>query len=159
MEKRLKAIFIIVMMLGLALTACATAQENAYAKLSEVRGSVEIKKYPGKAMAATAGLVLHARDIIRTRGDSGAILEVFADGTELVATIELRENSELRIIELMKKSGANTYDNLLDLALGEAMIKVHKPLAGKSRFEVKTPTSFIEAKGKTSFSVSVEMEK
>jgi hypothetical protein len=157
--KTIKAFIFVFLLAGLVFPASAPAQMNAYAKISEVRGSVEVKKYPGKAMAATSGMVLNARDIIRTRRDSEATLEIFAEGTELVATIELKENSELRIVELMKKSRANTYDNLLDLALGEAMIKVHKPLASKSKFEVKTPTSFIEAKGKTSFSVSVEMEE
>ena len=50
---------------------------------------------------------------------------------------------------------ADTSKTLLDLAMGEILIKAQKVHGEKSQFEVKTPTSIVGVRG-TTFNVKVE---
>ena len=102
---------------------------------------------------AKVGMVLNQGDIIRTKKDSWALLNL--DGAAETANLELKENSQLKLAELVENKKEATQTTLLDLALGEVLIKAKKLHSEKSRFEVKTPTSIVGVRG-TTFSVSVE---
>jgi hypothetical protein len=119
-------------------------------RVEAVQGAVEVRQ-PGKEWAAAkAGMILAQADIIRSKKDSWVLLNVYRDKSK-IASVELKKNSELRIMMVKPDK-----EILFDLALGEAMVKSENLNKGKAKFEVKTPTSFLEVVGKATFSVSVE---
>ena len=61
----------------------------------------------------------------------------------------------MAIAELIADPGADTSKTLLDLAMGEVLIKAQKVHGENSKFEVKTPTSIVGVRG-TTFNVKVE---
>jgi hypothetical protein len=144
-------------MLFVACVASVALAENTSrtAKILEMEGSVEVKAASGSWMPATVNMELKQGDMIRTKAKSFALLNV--DGMAQTATVEVKENSELSLAELTQNSGEKTQVTLLDLALGEVLIKAKKLHSEKSRFEIKTPTSIVGVRG-TTFSVSVEAE-
>jgi hypothetical protein len=119
-------------------------------KISSLQGASEVKVAGKEWEAAKAGMTLHQGDIIRTKQGGWVYLDM-RDGKKEIASVELKENSELRLTKLEPEKGI-----LFDLALGEALIRSQKLNSGKAKFEVKTPTSFIEVVGKATFSVTVE---
>jgi hypothetical protein len=98
-------------------------------------------------------MVLSQGDIIRTKAGSLAVVEL--DGKGRTATVELKENGQLSLAKLLGDKEKGTRTTLLDLAVGEILIKAQKLHSEKSRFEVKTPTSIVAVRG-TTFSVAVE---
>jgi len=139
--------------LMLSVCSFAVAQEEARAtvKISSLQGAAQIKVAKKEWSAASAGMTLNQGDIIRTRPGSWALLNVYDEKNKQLASIELKQNSELRFIKLQPSK-----DILFDLALGEAFVKAEKLNGIKAQCQVKTPTSFIEVKGKATFSVNVE---
>lgn len=139
--------FLIVCPLSFALDAKRTAV------ILDVRGKVEIKPLKQGWAAAKVGDVLNEGYTIRTIGsDSLAIIRL--EGEE-PADIEVKKNSQLKLAELTEDKQKATQSTMLDLALGDIMIKAEKLQSNKSKFEVKTPTSIVGVRG-TTFSVSVE---
>ena len=130
------------------------AEVPRMAKIVEVEGDVKIKT-PDKEepFAATVGLTLNETDVIVTEPESSALIEI--QGMQGNATVELRENTQILIIELTRNDITEKEKTLLDLAVGRILINVEKVQEDKSKFEVKTPTSVVGVRG-TKFSVEVE---
>lgn len=146
----------VIMVFAACIASVALAADAARtAKILEMEGTVEVKAASGSWMPAAVNMELKQGDMIRTKAKSFALLNV--DGMAQTATVEVKQNSELSLAELTQNSGEKTQVTLLDLALGEVLIKAKKLHSEKSRFEVKTPTSIVGVRG-TTFSVSVEAE-
>ena len=79
------------------------------------------------------------------------------EGVSGTASVELNEESELRLTELFEDQGDGQQLTLLDLAIGKMLITSKKLRSEKSKFRVKTPTSIIGVRG-TTFSISVEAD-
>jgi hypothetical protein len=128
------------------------AEVKRIATIVNFNGEVEAK-IQGKPWAkAEAGMTLSQGDFIRTKKNSFCLLNL--DGNAQTATVEVKENSQLRLAELLEDKTKASQATLLDLALGEILIKAKKLDSEKSRFEVKTPTSIVGVRG-TTFSVTV----
>ena len=123
------------------------------AKVIEVSGSVEVKMGKGPWEEAAEGVVLNESDLVRTKKGSWAILNL--DGRGETATVEVKENTQMKLLELLADKSEGSQSTLLDVALGEVLIKAEKVHTAKSKFEVKTPTSIVAVRG-TKFSVSVK---
>jgi len=152
---RTAKVLVMVMCVALAASTAIGAESVRSAKVLDLEGKVEVKNQAGAWMPADIDMVLNQGDMIRTQNDSFALLNV--DGMAQTATVEVKENSELTLAELMEDRAEKTQSTLLDLAIGEILIKAKKLHSEQSRFEVKTPTSIVGVRG-TTFSVSVEAE-
>ncbi|MDD5440055.1 MAG: FecR domain-containing protein [Candidatus Omnitrophica bacterium] len=152
MNMRLLAV-IPVSVIYLCLAAMADAPVRT-AVISEVDGTVSIRRALDKAwVPAEKGMPLEEGDAVKTGTDSYAVVDI---GTpDRGASVEVKPNSQLGIAELFKKDTKTTDKTLLDLAVGEVLVKTEKLKTEDSRFEVKTPTSIIGVRG-TKFSVKVE---
>lgn len=144
----------LVMILVLALFSISSAQEmTRTATVIRLEGTVEVKTAAGAWMPAAAGMVLNQGDAIRTKLGASAVIVL--DGKEETAIVEVRPESQLGLLEMFgdpKKEGDTR--TLLDLAIGDILIKAKKLHSENSKFEVKTPISFVGVRG-TIFSVSV----
>ncbi len=144
-----------IMILVLALFTCAYAQESKrVASISDMSGTVEVRTMQDKKwVPGQIGMKLSEGDILRTKANSWAVLNV--DGMAQTATCEVKENSQIKLAQLLENKKDSTQKTLLDLALGEVLIKAKKLHSEKSKFEVKTPTSIVAVRG-TTFSVAVK---
>lgn len=124
--------------------------ENRSGKVVDSQGNVEVKLGETGWTPASIGVVLNEGDMIRTNVNSSAIVEV-----ENAGTVEIKPNSELEFTELTTDKEDSSHRTILDLSLGEILIKAKKLNAEKSKFEVKTPTSVVGVRG-TAFSVKVD---
>jgi len=107
----------------------------------------------GEWIPAETGMMLNEGDLVKTEKESWMLLNV--DGMAQVATVEVKENSQLLLSQLLADKQAGTESTLLDLAVGEILIKAQEVRGEDSKFEVKTPTSIVGVRG-TSFAVKVE---
>ncbi|MFH2070416.1 MAG: FecR family protein [Elusimicrobiota bacterium] len=106
------------------------------AVVSRFRGNVSVfLNRLDKWQAAEKGVILSAKDKIKTSPDSRAEL-VFEDGS----SVWIRENTELHVALIDSKQRAVT------IPLGRVRIKI-SPLAGKRRFTAKTPTCTAAVRG------------
>lgn len=151
MKKLPLILFISLIFIGVPLVSAEVTKRTAV--IAEIRGKVEVRTPKSKWQPAKIGEVLNQGDIIRTLAGSFAVLNV--DGSTQSATVELKENSQLRLAELLEDKTQDSRSTLLDLALGEILIKAQKLNTEKSKFQVKTPTSVVGVRG-TTFSVSVK---
>ena len=148
-----------ILVIGLILSLCSIgmAQEmKRTAAIKECNGMVEVQANQGQWIPAKVGMLLNQGDAIRTQANSWALLNV--DGIAETATVEIKQNSMMKMAMLLKNEQAGTENTLLDLSLGEILIKAKKLHSEKSKFEVKTPTSIVGVRG-TTFSVTVEAVK
>jgi hypothetical protein len=155
MEVKMKKV--IILLVVLALVGCYSfvlaEKANRIATIAQLKGKVDVK-ISGKAwVPAEKGMVLTQGDLIRTKSDGWALLNL--DGNAQTAMVEVKKESQLGLAELLEDKNAGTQKTLLDLALGEVLIKAKKLHSEKSSFEVKTPTSVVGVRG-TTFSVTVE---
>ena len=90
----------------------------------------------------------------RTKADSWMLLDVIIDESGNTASVEIEEDSQLLLLRLAKDEAKGTCRTLLDLPIGEVMIKLDE-LPAESKFEVKTPANVAGVRG-TRFSVKVE---
>ena len=148
--KRL-CLVVIVLLLGISLV-CA-AQNQRIASIVKVRGTVEVKTASGVWSPAKEGMALDQNDSIRTGKESLAVLNL--DGNAQTATLEVKEKTELQLTEMLANQQKGTQKTLLDLSLGNILIKAKKLHSDKSSFEVRTPTSVVAVRG-TTFAVTVE---
>lgn len=123
------------------------------ATVKEVSGKVEVKKMNKHWSPVVAGMVLEQGDVIRVMKNSSALLNV--NGSGETATVEIKQNSQVVLVELIQDRAKGTESTFLDLSLGEVLIKAKKIHTSASKFEVKTPTSIVGVRG-TVFSVAVE---
>jgi hypothetical protein len=133
----------------------STAQEiKRSASIVEVVGTVKAKAAGSSAWAdAYVGMTMNEGDAIKTDASSSAVL--ILDGTGETSRVEVNAGSEMRLTELVKDKKTGNEKTLLDLAIGQVLIKASKLKEKGSKFEVKTPTSVIGVRG-TKFSVKVE---
>lgn len=148
----LRIICVALLVLGLAMPGYTMAEKRT-AAIIEVQGTVDVKTPSQDWAPAKSGMVLNEGDIIRTQKDSVAVVNM--DGNGETATVEIKQGSQVKLAELIADKEAGTESTLLDLALGDVLIKARKLDSEKSKFEVKTPTSVVGVRG-TTFSVSVE---
>jgi hypothetical protein len=149
--KTLRILCIIcIISLSAALSSAEVSKRNA--TITDIKGNVEVRTAAGAQEAAKAGMVLTEGDVIMTKADSWATLNL--SGAE-EATVTMKPNSQLALSELKADEKAGSQNTLLDLALGEVLVKTQKLHAKESKFEVKTPTSIVGVRG-TTFSVAVE---
>ena len=146
--KTLKIAIIALFILGIVPMALAE-ETMRIAKVSEFEGTVEAKIASNDWAPVQAGTAMKQGDLIRTKANSWAVLDI--DGS----TVEVKQNSQMKLAELVADKAKDSQKTLLDLALGEVLIKAKKLDSEKSKFEVKTPTSIVGVRG-TTFSVAVE---
>ena len=139
-----------VLMLVGAVSLAYAASEKRSGKLLDFQGNVELKIGSAEWTAAVKDTALTEGDMIRTKDNSWATVEL-----ENAGTVEIKQNSQLKLAELNVDKSTDSQKTLLDLALGEVLIKAEKLNSEKSKFEVKTPTSIVGVRG-TTFSVAVE---
>ena len=149
--KALRILCVIALICGLAGLSFAEVAKRT-ATITDLKGKVEIRTSSGSWEAAKVGMTLTEGDIIMTKVDSTATLNL--SGTE-EASVSMKPNSQMALAELVMDKKEGTQKTLLDLALGEVLIKTQKLHAKESKFEVKTPTSIVGVRG-TAFSVAVE---
>ena len=70
----------------------------------------------------------------------------------------MSEKSLVSFASLVKDSSSGMKKTLLDLSIGQVLIKAEKLDTPDSKFEVKTPTSVVGVRG-TKFSVKVDALK
>ena len=151
--KALKVVFVTALIVCIAGFGFAAETATRTAKVTEAKGNVEVTTSTGQTMAAAVGMVLKQGDRISTKANSWAVLDL--DGDAETASVEVKPNSKMMIAELKEDKTESTQATLLDLSIGEILIKAKKIHSAKSKFEVKTPTSIVGVKG-TTFSVAVE---
>lgn len=143
--------------LGLILsTSCEAIGEEITlrtAVILELKGGVEVMRPSSKWTQASEGTVLNQGDVIRTNSNAWALIRLL--GESELATVEIKENSQLRLAELFEIKSEGVQKTLLDLAVGEILIKAEKLRSKKSTFDVKTPTSMLGIRG-TTLAVKVE---
>ena len=152
--RTLRVLFIAFLVCGIAVSCFAKVNKRS-ATISEIKGKVEMKTSAGSWEEAKVGAVLTQGDVIITKADSWATLQL--SGAE-EATVNVKPNSQLALAELTTNEKKGVQNTLLDLAMGEILIKTQKLHAKESKFEVKTPTSIVGVRG-TVFSVTVESVK
>ena len=149
--KILRLACIIVLVLGVATAGYAVEKRNA--QVMSLNGTAEMRQSGQSAWTpAIVGMVLSEGDTMKTSAGSWALLNL-DDGK--IAAVEVKGGSELSISELRTDPETDMSQTLLDLAMGEVMIKAQKVHGENSRFEVKTPTSIVGVRG-TTFNVKVE---
>lgn len=152
--KIISVLFAFCLVIGMASISPA-AEIIRVARITDLSGIVEVQSADGSWAAASVGMTLKQGDTIRTKSGSWAILNV--NGIAETASVELKQNGQMKMAMLLKDEQAGTQDTLLDLSVGEILIKAKKLHSEKSKFEVKTPTSIVGVRG-TTFSVGVEAE-
>ena len=152
--KSLKIICVLILVTCLACFAF-TEEVKRVAKIISITGDVNVKLYGEETvwMPAKKGMILNEGDMIRTKSDSWALLSLNGEGQ--TANVEVEQNSKLLLSELVMEEEKGIQRTLLDLAIGEILIKAEKLDTPESKFEVKTPTSIVGVRG-TRFSVRVE---
>jgi len=152
--KMMKILCILILVTGVfSFTLNAFAAERT-AKISILNGKAEVKQMGAKSwIPAEVGMMLKQGDMIRTKSNSWVMLNLNGSGD--TANVEMEENSKLTLAELLQDESRGTQQTLLDLAMGQVLIKAQKLHTAESKFEVKTPTSIVGVRG-TTFSVSVE---
>ena len=150
--KNFRVVCIVALVLTMAVMGYA--MEKRTAAIVSIDGSAQVKP-AGQASfsAASVGMVLNEGDTIKTASKSWVLLNV--DGKGQTATVEVKENSQMLLAELLVDPKGGSSKTLLDLAMGEVLIKAQKVHGEESKFEVKTPTSIVGVRG-TTFNVKVE---
>ncbi len=124
------------------------------AKIIDFDGRVQVRVVGQRRWAsAESEMVLSEGDILRTKRNAWALVNLNGDGE--TATVTVQENSQLLISKLTRDEKEGTQETLLDLGLGKVLIEAEKLHSEKSKFEVKTPTSVVGVRG-TTFAVEVE---
>jgi len=151
--KNLSLVLIIALVLGIAIRANA-AEEKRTAEIIGLNGEASIMAAGQSNWSpARIGTIFNEGDTLKTAANSMATLNV--DGKGQTATVEVSEGSQLLLSTMAVDSQAGTSKTLLDLAVGEVLIKAQKVHGAESKFEVKTPTSIVGVRG-TTFRVKVE---
>ncbi|MBN1871719.1 MAG: FecR domain-containing protein [Candidatus Omnitrophica bacterium] len=132
------------------------AEENKRSgKIVSFEGKVDMQQEGKKDwIPVEKGMILNENDILRTKGNSTAVIDVSGVSGEEI-TLEVEELSQFMIVELVKDEKKKTHKTLIDLAIGKVLIKAKEMRSKESEFEVKTPTSVVGIRG-TTFSVEVE---
>ncbi|MDD5136186.1 MAG: FecR domain-containing protein [Candidatus Omnitrophica bacterium] len=127
------------------------------ATIAETSGEVMIKNAgPGSWASAKVGDVLNEGSFLKTGSRAKAVINI--DGDSKTAVVDVSERSLVSFETLVKDSMTGVKKTLLDLSIGQVLIKAEKLDTPDSKFEVKTPTSVVGVRG-TKFSVKVDALK
>jgi hypothetical protein len=151
----MKLLSLFVLLCSLSLGVFAQGEQRI-AIVAGIQGEVDAKINNKDWSAVTVGMTLQQGDVIRTKANSFAVLNI--DGDAQTAVVDVSENSQLMLKELLQNNEKQTQSTLLDLSIGKILIRAKKINQEKSKFEVKTPTSIVGVRG-TTFSVAVEAEE
>ena len=144
---------LMVIIVAIALTGASMAKDAPrYATIARLSGVAEVMKPDGAWIEAHRGMSLPQGSSIRTK--EGANMALSIDGRSQTALVEVKQNTTISLAELTRGSGG-AKKTLLDLAIGDVLIKVKKMPSEESKFEVRTPISYIGVRG-TIFSVSLK---
>ena len=149
--KILKTLVVLFLVMGLSISGYSEPIKRT-AEIVDLTGEVVVTTSLGETIPGFVGMTLNEGDIIATKQDSWAFLNV--GGIE-VSSIELNAESELLLSELVMDKDADTQQTLLDLSIGKILITASKIHSEESKFQVKTPTSVVGVRGAT---VRVEVE-
>lgn len=153
--KILKSLLIAALLTTMLAAGFAEQAPGRTAIITAVTGNAEAMPLGGAWIDAARGMVLKEGDMIRTRAGSKIVLNLL-DGNDQVAVVEIGEKTRLALAEMFRDDKDAARRTLLDLAMGEILIKAKKLHSERSKFEVKTPISFVGVRG-TIFSVSVRL--
>lgn len=149
-----RVVCIMALVLGIAVVGYAA--EKRTAQVISFDGKAEVKQVDQTTwVPAAVGTILNEGDTLKTGAGSWALLNV-DEGK--IGTVEVKASSEMTVAKLVADSQTNSSQTLLDLAMGEVLIKAQKVHGESSKFEVKTPTSIVGVRG-TTFNVKVEAVK
>lgn len=149
--KRMRPIAILLIVA--VVTSSVFALEKRTAQIASLNGTAEVR-LAGKSewIPAALGMTLNEGDTLKTAPKSTAVLDI---DQGKVGVIEMKEGSQMLIAELTAIPETDTSKTLLDLAIGEVLVRAQKVHGEASKFEVKTPTSIVGVRG-TIFNVKVE---
>lgn len=137
-------------------SAATTATiEQRFAEIQDATGEVSVKVTPDdRWRLAVKGMKMNENGEIKTGKDSTAV--ILLDEKGATGKVDIKPNTWMRIAELGYDEKQENKKTLLDLALGQVLVKAEK-LKGESSFQVRTPTSTTSVRG-TVFEVKVEEE-
>jgi len=149
--KAIRLTFMILLVVAIIQTV--SAQDTARtATIVGVIGTAEVMPPQGSWTEARPGISLPEGTIIRTAEGSKVIVSI--DGRSMSALVEMRDYTQLIIAEMPPLEN-QTRKTLLDLAIGNVLIKVKNLPSDQSKFEVRTPISYVGVRG-TIFSISLK---
>ncbi|MDD5428377.1 MAG: FecR domain-containing protein [Candidatus Omnitrophica bacterium] len=150
---RMFAALFMAALLVFAVTAGYSEEIMRTATVTQINGEVMVKD-PGLHpwTKAKVGDVLNEGSFIKTGVRSTAVLGVDGGNT---ATVDVSEKSLISFAKLTKDRASGMKRTLLELSVGQVVIKAQRLDTPDSKFEVKTPTSLVGVRG-TKFSVKVD---
>jgi hypothetical protein len=117
--------------------------------ISSIRGTVQVMKVNANTwLKGEIGTLLAKEDSLKTEAASSAEVTLF-DGS----TIEIQENTEIKIIELGSNQTKGT-TTILRQEIGQTISFIKKLVDSESRYEIKTPAGVAAVRG-TTLQVSV----
>lgn len=135
--------------------ATTAVGEQRFAEIQDATGEVTMKATPDdRWRLAVKGMKMNENGEIKTGKDSTAV--ILLDEKGATGKVDIKPNTWMRIAELGYDEKQENKKTLLDLALGQVLVKAEK-LKGESSFQVRTPTSTTSVRG-TVFEVKVEEE-
>lgn len=148
-----RVLFVVGLVVAMSFTAMAQEEgTQRTATVTSLKGTVDVMSPNQPWKPATVGMVVNQAAVIRTKANSQATLNL--DGGD-TATVIVKENSQMMLADMTQNKAEGSQKTMLDLALGQILIKAKKIHSEKTSFEVKTPTSIVAVRG-TTFSVAVE---
>jgi hypothetical protein len=117
----------------------------------ELNGHVDVQRGgKGNFQPLSRNSFVKTNDVVRAEGDGMAEFK-WSDGTRL----RLTPNSQLTIKKVSYNSLQKADSSHFKLTSGKVFVRIVKPLASNSAFEVETPTAVASVRG-TVFSVEVK---
>lgn len=126
--------------------------EASQAKVIQMNGDAQVLRAGSSDWTAfSQDMILSEGDRVKTGADTELILEL--SGGAKTAEVTIRANTEMSFDTFRHEAEQEIEQTLLDVTVGGILIQAEK-LRGKSKFEVKTPTSIAGIRG-TIFEVQV----
>ena len=146
----------VIVILSIFVSIGSSEELKRTATVGQVSGEVMLKN-PGAGSwsPAKAGDILNEGSFLKTGAGAKAIVNI--DGGQ-TAVVDVSEKSLVSLTTLIKDGATGMKKTLLDLSIGQVLIKAEKLDSPDSKFEVKTPTSVVGVRG-TKFSVKVDALK
>lgn len=144
------------LMLLCAVSACLADDGMRNATILDLKGEVMIKN-AGQAAWRPAKVsdILAEGSFVKTGPEAKAVIRIDDGDT---AVVDVGEKSLVSFTTLIKEASTGIKKTLLDLSIGQVLVKAEKLDTPDSKFEVKTPTSVVGVRG-TRFSVKVDALK
>jgi len=148
---------VLTLLLGVPLFLCLTYLLLGFVAFADAATVVELKgmvqtRHEDEAQWQPACLnqLLWRKHLIRTGAASGARL-LFFD----VSTVDLEEETEVSIVQLVKRRGGEAVDVVLEVWLGKTAVRAVRFVDPSSSFRVDTPTASTVVRG-ARFTVQVD---